>query len=204
MAAVPKFNEASLQALADILGDTSTGLIGSEIGRYLRECSFPDPIPQMTKRHRLYAALAEKQTADGCANNVLGFIVHVMNPVRHAGGRDYFESERGKLDSVLAFSGLSLGEDGKLHAVTAAQTLTEAEATASALRKVLIERKVHAACSEILSGGIACRQLFSCSVRSDKKCCREAAPKNRSRFRRLAACRRGARVRQREMSTTRI
>jgi uncharacterized protein (TIGR02391 family) len=144
MAAVPKFNDASLQALADILGDTSTGLTGSEIGRYLRECSFPDPIPQMTKRHRLYAALAKKQTADGCANNVLGFIVHVMNPVRHVGSRDYFESERGKLNSVLAFSGLSLGEDGKLRAVAAAQTLTEAEATASALRKVLIERKVHA------------------------------------------------------------
>lgn len=138
MAAVPKFNEASLQALADILGDTSTGLTGSEIGRYLRECSFPDPIPQMTKRHRLYAALAEKQTADGCANNVLGFIVHVMNPVRHVGGRDYFESERGKLNSVLAFSGLSLGEDGKLRAVTAAQTLTEAEATASGWSKSVL------------------------------------------------------------------
>jgi hypothetical protein len=108
--AIAKFDEANLQALADILGDTSTGLTGSEIGRYLRECGFPDPIPQMTKRHRLYAALAEKQNADGCANNILKFLTHVMNPVRHVGGRDYFETERGKLNSVLAFSGLTLGE----------------------------------------------------------------------------------------------
>jgi hypothetical protein len=67
---------------------------------------------------------------------------------RHESGaacwsRDYFESERSKRQSVLAFSGLSLGEDGRLRGVTAARTLTEAEATAGALRKALIERKVH-------------------------------------------------------------
>ena len=144
MSAIPKFDEPNLRAIADILGDTSTGLTGSEIGRYLRECSLPDPIPAMTKRHRLYAALSEKQNSDSCANNILAFITYVMNPVRHVGNRDYFETERGKLNSVLAFSGLTLGEDGKLRAVQAARTLTEAEATARALRKALIERKVHA------------------------------------------------------------
>jgi hypothetical protein len=143
MAAIPKFNDANLEAISEILGATDTGLTGSEIGRYLRECGFPDPQPQMTKRHRLYAALAGKQNADRCAN-VLGFITYVMNPVRHVGNRDYFETERGKLNSVLAFSGLTLGEDGKLRGATAARTLTEAEAMASALRKALVERKVHA------------------------------------------------------------
>jgi uncharacterized protein (TIGR02391 family) len=143
MAVIPKFNEANLQAICDILGHTTTGLTGSEIGRYLRDCGCPDPVPQMTKRHRLYAGLLEKQNADRCANGVLGFITHVMNPVRHVGDRDYFESERGKLNGVLAFSGLTLGEDGKLRRVTTASTLTEAEAAASALRKALIERKVH-------------------------------------------------------------
>jgi uncharacterized protein (TIGR02391 family) len=144
MAAIPKFDEPNLKALSDILGDTSTGLTGAEIGRFLRECGFPDPIPEMTKRHRLYAALAAKQNSDGCANNILQFVTHVMNPVRHVGNRDYFESERGKLNGVLAFSGLSLGEDEKLRTVTTARTLTEAEAMAGALRKALIERKVHA------------------------------------------------------------
>ena len=83
MAAIPKFDELNLQALSDILGDTSTGLTGSEIGRFLRECGFPDPIPEMTKRHRLNAALAAKQNSDGCAHNILQFVTHVMNPVRH-------------------------------------------------------------------------------------------------------------------------
>src|SRR4029077_4193371 len=146
MAAIPKLDEGNLQAICDILGATDTGLTGPEIGRYLQECGCPDPIPQMTKRHRLYAALLEKQNSYRCANNILGFITHVMNPVRHVGSRDYFETERAKLNSVLAFSGLNLGEDGKLRPVSTARTLTEAEAeaTASALRKALVERKVHA------------------------------------------------------------
>jgi hypothetical protein len=67
MAAIPRLDEANLQAICEILGHTSTGLTGSAIGRYLRECGFPDPIPQMTKRLRLYTALAEKQNADGYA-----------------------------------------------------------------------------------------------------------------------------------------
>ena len=74
MAAIPKFDEANLQAISDLLGDTESGPTGSEIGRYLRECGIPDPTPQMTKRHRVFNALSEKQNADGCANNVLKFI----------------------------------------------------------------------------------------------------------------------------------
>lgn len=140
----PSFDKPNLEAIADILGDTSTGLTGSEIGRYLRECGIPDPDPSLTKRHRLYNALAAKQLTDHCANNILAFITNVMNPVRHVGANDYFESQRGKLNSVLAFSGLTLSEDGKLRPVQAASTLTEAEATARALRKALVERKVHA------------------------------------------------------------
>src|SRR5438067_10745825 len=134
MAGMPRLNDANLQAVCDVLGDTGTGLTGTEIGRYLSECNCPDPIPQMTKRHRLFAALREKQENDRCANGVLAFVKHVMNPVRRVGRKDYFETERGKLNAVLAFSGLILGEDGHLRPVKTAQTLTEAEAAASALR----------------------------------------------------------------------
>src|SRR5579859_2879464 len=124
MAAVPKFDEPNLQAIADILGDTSSGLTGSEIGRFLRECNCPDPIPEMTKRHRLFAALREKQNGDGCANGVLAFVKHVMNPVRHVGRKEYFETERGKLNAVLSFSGLTLGDDGGLRVANTAKTLS--------------------------------------------------------------------------------
>lgn len=51
MAHIPKIDEANLQAICDILGDTNTGLTGPEIGRYLRECGCPDPIPYGQKTH---------------------------------------------------------------------------------------------------------------------------------------------------------
>jgi uncharacterized protein (TIGR02391 family) len=144
MTAVSKFDEANLQALCDILGDTTTGLTGSEIGRYLGECGIGDPTPQMTKRHRLYDALRMRQDQDGVGNAVVKFVLHSMRPVRHIGNRDHFEGKRSELNAVLAFSGLSLGDDGQLRQVTAARTLSEAEARAGVLRKALVERKVHA------------------------------------------------------------
>lgn len=139
-----KLDDANLQALCDVLGNTGTGLTGSEIGRYLQECNIQDPLPTMTKRHRLYEALRQRQHTDGCSNGVLRFVKHSMSPVRHVGNSDYFETKRAEINSVLSFSGLVLGADGSLKRRGTARTLTQAEASASALRKALIERKVHA------------------------------------------------------------
>ena len=143
MGGVPRLDEASLKAICDILGATETGLSGTEIGRYLAECNIEDPNPEITKRHLLFAALSQRQRADGYANGVLAFVKYVMNPVRHVGNREYFDTERENVNAVLAFSGLRLGEDGKLRLVKAAQTLNDAEAAATLLRKALVERKVH-------------------------------------------------------------
>ena len=43
MAAIANLDEATFQAICDVLGDTNTGLTGSEIGRYLKECGSSDP-----------------------------------------------------------------------------------------------------------------------------------------------------------------
>jgi uncharacterized protein (TIGR02391 family) len=136
-------NDANLEALCNVLGDTGTGLTGSEIGRYLRDCGIADPLPGMTKRVRLLEALRSKQNADRCANGVLHFVKYVMDPVRHTGNRAYYETKRAEVNAVLAFSGVELQEDGKLRRRTAATTLSQAEAAATALRKALVERKVH-------------------------------------------------------------
>jgi len=143
MAAEPRLNDANLEALCRTLGDTDTGLSGTEIGRYLAECGINDPSPGITKRHRLFEALRARQQADGCANGVVGFVKRVMDPVRHAGDRTWHETKRGELNVLLAFSGLELCEDGTLRRRGAAKTLSQAEAAAGALRKALQERRVH-------------------------------------------------------------
>jgi uncharacterized protein (TIGR02391 family) len=143
MAAIPKLNDNQLQAICDILADTTGGLTGSVIGTLLHQCKITDPEPSITKRHRLFAALQAKQERDGCANNVLAFIHAAMDPVRFVNNHDWFNDLRGQLNRALAFSGYQLGEDGKLKEVTQAQTLSEADERAGRLRAELTRRRVH-------------------------------------------------------------
>lgn len=143
MAAIPKIDETHLQAVCDIIGDTSEGLTGSEIGRLLAQCNIEDLEPAMTKRHRLFLALKTKQEKDRCANNVVNFVQSVMNPVRFVRNMGGFRELRERLNEVLAFAGLNIGEDGKIRAVTPASTLPEAQARAGRLRAALIQRNVH-------------------------------------------------------------
>jgi uncharacterized protein (TIGR02391 family) len=143
MAAIVAFSANVLERICDILGHTDTGLTGSEIGRYLGQLGITDPLPSMTKRHRLCEALSQRQRQDGCGNLVAAFIQAVMDPVLHTGAGNYFEQKRGELNQVLAFAGYQLGEDGKLHATQAAKTLTEAEQRAGLLRTELQRRNVH-------------------------------------------------------------
>ena len=144
MPAEPILRETHLQALCDIIGDTEAGLTGSEIGRCLASCSIDDPYPGATKRHRLFAALRAKQGSDHCANGVLAFVKHVMDPVRYVGRRAELERRRSALNAVLAFCSVVVGEDGQLRRARAARTVSEAEAAAGMLRKALVERRVHA------------------------------------------------------------
>jgi uncharacterized protein (TIGR02391 family) len=140
---ISSFNEANLEQVCNVLGDTCTGLTGSEIGRYLTECSIYDPMPRMTKRIRLYEALVAKQRQDGCANNICAFIKRVMNPVLHVQAPGYFESKQAELNRVLAFEGLKLNDEGKLERCKQARTISDAQAIADRLRQKLVERGVH-------------------------------------------------------------
>lgn len=144
MPAIPTFDDTHLERICDVLADTSTGLTGSEIGRILRDLSIDDPMPGITKRRRLCEALRDRQKRDGCGNHIIAFIHRAMDPVRYTGNSGHFEFKRQELNVVLAFSGYSLGEDGKLRLKTAARTLTEAEERAGRLRAELQRRSVHA------------------------------------------------------------
>ena len=143
MAALNKFNLSVIESISKILGDTNEGFTGTEIGKLLYETNIQDPLPNMTKWKRLWEALSQKQEQDGCANNMCAFIQHAMNPARHFNNHEWFSSIRYKLNQVLSFEGLTLGEDGKIQTSSRASTISEAAARASKLRENLITRKVH-------------------------------------------------------------
>jgi uncharacterized protein (TIGR02391 family) len=143
MTTIPVFDETNLRAICNLLGDTTSGLTGSEIGQLFRDCEIDDPLPSYTKRHRLFEALHQRQRRDNCGNHIVAFIQAAMNPVRYVRDSELFEDRRSQLNQVLCFSGLTLGEDGKLRWASAASTLTEAQERAGRLRKELMSRRVH-------------------------------------------------------------
>ena len=143
MARLESFEDQILQAICDVLGDTGTGLTGGEIARLLDDCGIEDPSPGMTKRFRLSEALSNRQRIDRCGNNVVAFIQAAMNPVRHVHDRESFEDRRSRLNEVISFAGLLLGDDGKLSRSAQVRTLSEAQERASRLRRQLEDRRVH-------------------------------------------------------------
>jgi hypothetical protein len=140
---IPPFSAQQLTAICQALGDTDSGLTGSQIGQLLANSGISDPNPEMTKWKRLFNAFAEWRNAKQLGNCVLMFISRAMNPTLYTTRRDLFASRRDELNVILAFSGMYLGEDGKIRRSTKAENLTEAMKRASRLHDALSNRKVH-------------------------------------------------------------
>jgi len=140
---IPSLPNAVLESVSDILGATADGLTGSEIAKFLRECSIEDVAPGITKRVRLYEAFKMCQSRDGCANNVVAFIQAAMSPVRFTACPEFFDSQRRRLNGILAFAGLEMPESGSIRQVAKVDNLRDAHQRADRLRQLLRDRAVH-------------------------------------------------------------
>ncbi|MFM2589682.1 TIGR02391 family protein [Vibrio sp. TBV020] len=143
MARVEKLDFGAIESICRILGDTDSGFTGSQIEKLLYEAKINDIDPSNTKWKRLNSAIANRQEVDGCANSVLHFLQLAMAPSRHYNNLDWFSDTRYQLNQVLSFSGLNLGEDGKIFRTAKASTISEAAARASKLKEHLVSRNVH-------------------------------------------------------------
>lgn len=141
---IPPFSAERLEAISKVLGDTDEGLKGSEIDHLLRNCRIPNPTPDMTKWKRLHNAFVEFQNEHQVGNHVLVFIKRAMDPARYVGEPQVFRSRRDRLNSVLAFCGRILGEDGQIRRADTARTIDQALERANRLHAALIQRSVHA------------------------------------------------------------
>ncbi len=133
------FNENSLRKIAELLADAATH---GELGEILQATGIAEN-GGTPKWQRILFALTSKQKQDQCGNNVGGFIQAMMEPVRYVNRNANFEDLRLKLNKILSFSGLQLGENGKLHPVSHVETLSEADEKAGQLKSELVRRKVH-------------------------------------------------------------
>lgn len=136
---IPVFSENSLRQIAELLADAATH---RELGEILRAVGIAENGGN-PKWERMLLALNAKQQEDRCGNNVGAFLQAMLEPVRFVTRDANFEDLRHKLNKILAFSGLQLGENGKLHAISQARTLSEAHEKAGRLRSELARRQVH-------------------------------------------------------------
>lgn len=131
-------------AIADALGATDTGLTGAEIGRTLARARIVDLQPQATKRHRLAAALLERQSQDRAANCIIRFITEAMGIGQYLQYPDRFEQLRQNLDPALSLAGFYLRDDGRMgRRKTTAKTLDDVAALTGRLTVELERRGVH-------------------------------------------------------------
>ncbi|WP_108944940.1 TIGR02391 family protein [Shewanella halifaxensis] len=143
MAAIEKLDFSVIESLSKVLGETENGFTGAEIAKVLYESNIEDIDSYNTKWKRLNSALANRQENDRCANNVIVFVQNAMNPARHYDNLEWFNDTKYKINQILSFSGLHLGDDGKIGYVKRSNTISEAAARASKLKEHLVTRNVH-------------------------------------------------------------
>jgi len=140
---IPPFTTQQVERIARIIGDTDAGLSGSDIGRLLAQIGFRDDGPEMTKWKRIFNSLAHLQNVHGVGNHTIMLINEVMRPEAYVSSRNLFRSRQEQLNTVLAFAGYYVRDDGKVATTSKATTLNEAFAKANRLEEQLRSRGVH-------------------------------------------------------------
>ena len=123
-----------VECIANILGDTSEGLTGTEIHKCLIQSGIEDVDPTNTKRIRLYNAFAKACNESKCSNCVLKFISVALAPQRFVSERSRFESLKDKVNQQLAFCGYKYNEDGKFSRIQKASKISDVEIKANNLK----------------------------------------------------------------------
>jgi len=141
MPALKPFDAAAVEAIARVLGHTTDGLSGPDIARFLAACRIPDP-GEITKWRRIATALSEEQSRTGSGNCTVAFFKASMQPVRWTNNRQGFDELRSRLNEVLAFSGLSMGDDGQVYRRSAARTHADS-LVVKRMRDEMLRRRGH-------------------------------------------------------------
>lgn len=137
---VPIFDPAVLENICKILGEVMTG---SDMGPLLERCQIADVSVESTKWKRLRDNLGAVQARDRAGSAVARFIMAAMAPPRFLTRKPVFIETRGQLNEALHFAGMELAEDGQLHRVQAATTLSAVEERARRLKTTLLARDIH-------------------------------------------------------------
>jgi uncharacterized protein (TIGR02391 family) len=156
----PLIDGSVLEGIAKVLGDTSKGLSGTEIAKFLAEVNIPDVDPTNSKSKRIFNAFATFQNRRQFSNNILTFINRCLSPARFVGREEQFEDLRFELNKRLCFIGLELSKSGKFMKGQNVQTISEAEQRANRLKSKLELRNCHPKIFEYCSAELVAQNYF--------------------------------------------
>ena len=140
MGDIQPFSEGQIEALAKLLGECGSG---TDISRILRDRGMADNSGESTKWKRIYWVFLDCQKRYQSATHIVDFIQSFLTPARFVGRNDEFEAHRLQINTILAFSGLEYGRDGKFRQCETAKTLDEAEKRARTIRAKFMGRRIH-------------------------------------------------------------
>ena len=140
MAKAPTLTDTQLEQICRLLGEYTTG---SEISRIFTSMQIDDVSGESTKWRRLYHTFTYWQERERASSKLIDFIRSVLEPSAFVKDSDAFDIARQELNAILAFAGLSYGEDGNFRIVSAATTLDEAHQRAKTLQAKFRGRKIH-------------------------------------------------------------
>lgn len=135
--------ENVLDSICNILGDTNKGLTGSEIHKFLHRVNIEDIDSNITKRVRLFNALAKCQETQKCPNGILKFISTVLAPSRFVNNQQEYERLKMLINQQLAFVGYELKNDGTYKKIERASTIADVKLKTDNLKQELETRKAH-------------------------------------------------------------
>ena len=142
MSKIPPFSDESIEALAKELGECGTGY---DIDLILEKCQLEDKSEKTTKWRRLKWVFIDVQRKNDCADKILEFMQHYLNPLRlhNRNITDMFLPRRGKINWILSFNDLKFGDDGKFYMKDKARTPNEAVRQEQNLQGKMRQRDFH-------------------------------------------------------------
>lgn len=172
MSKAPAPTPAQIEQICKALGDTDSGLTGSEIGRMLADLGIADVDPTNTKWKRLYNALADRANHTGKTTAVYGLVLYCFDPARGLNNTVRYRWMMDEVNRALMLSGIEVHDDGQFHKIQMAKTLSEVERRTKSLRRQLLAADAHPYVLNCCNGELLARDYFHAVHEAAKGLCK--------------------------------
>jgi uncharacterized protein (TIGR02391 family) len=129
------FDQNTLRSLSKIIGEQI--LTHKQINEQFQNSGLVETGEGTNKPDRIYYTLIARQKQDKCANNVLSFVLKIINPKRYD-SEEEFERHRTAINEKLLYEGIEIDKSGQAKIVDKAKTISEAKR-----RSMRIKERVH-------------------------------------------------------------